>query len=127
MSCQVRLDDTSEMPDATEAYVARLVARLTAKGKPIPLAQIGSGTPKPSSITGGLKAFLRGRPEFVLIDPQQGGGGEKVSLSTATELDDVLVCDLPRDHRELQALIGEAIAIRDQLGESGSAPKLVKL
>ena len=117
MSCQVRLDDTSEMPDATEAYVARLVARLTAKGKPIPLAQIGSGTPKPSSITGGLKAFLRGRPEFVLIDPQQGGGGEKVSLSTATELDDVLVCDLPRDHRELQALIGEAIAIRDQLGK----------
>ena len=117
MSCQVRLDDTSEMPDATEAYVARLVARLTAKGKPIPLAQIGSGTPKPSSITGGLKAFLRGRPEFVLIDPQQGGGGEKVSLSTATELDDVLVWDLPRDHRELQALIGEAIAIRDQLGK----------
>ena len=75
------------------------------------------GRPAVSKAIVGLKAFVKRRPEFVLIDPQQGGGGERVSLSTAMEFDDVLVCDLPRDHRELQALIGEATAIRDQLGK----------
>ena len=69
------------MPDsAQEAYVAQLVTLLTGRG-PCSLTWVCQQRPKPSSIAGGLKAFLQRRLEFVVTEGQQSGR-EKVSLST---------------------------------------------
>jgi hypothetical protein len=39
--------------------------------------------PKPPGVVGGLKSIVKRRQEFILHDPNQGGGGERVSLAQA--------------------------------------------
>ena len=67
-----------------EDYVARLVAHIGSQPQGIcTLASLGSCVPKPPGVVGGLKSVVKRRQEFILHDPDQGGGGERVSLAQA--------------------------------------------
>ena len=139
-----------------EDYVARLVAHIRSQPQGIcTLGLLGSCVPKPPGVVGGLKSIVKGRQEFILHDPNKGGGGERVSLaqapgtrSTGSATDtlttapapapalapsptqrykDFLVCDLPHDHPELLSLIGEAAALRDKLGKNDKKRKTLNL
>ena len=76
------------MQSYEDDYVARLVAHIRSQPRGACLLATLSnpaagGVLKPPGVVGTLKALIKRRPEFILHDPQQGGGGETVSLAQA--------------------------------------------
>ena len=74
------------MAQAEQTYVDSLVAYVGTHGT-CSLSHIGSDVPKPSGFVGSLKSLLIRRAEFILHDPQLGGGGETVSLAPEVAAD----------------------------------------
>ena len=68
------------MEQAEQAYVDQLVEYIFAHGT-CRLTQIGNNVRRPTGVRRTLKIILQRQTEFVLHDPQQGGGGETVSLA----------------------------------------------